>query len=235
MSKTIESPDDLPDSLISETNEPPKVCNSNRVEAIDTCDLETVELPATTVVKFGPDPIDMMCSECCMTMTTRTYTETNEFDTFGPPFDSFFNACLNLCYERNDIITHQCPLCDAIVGLYDLSLDLAGGSPMGFITNGAANVITQKTLQTHAECLKSVSDDDDSSSEDDESDDDNDNDKLDSGDDDKDDGDVGGDDGDDGGNDGDDGGYGGDDGGDDGYDGGAFEAFSIGDFGGEDD
>ena len=105
MSETIESLEDPPEALESETDEQPDeqpaVIEAEPVIA-DAYDLETVELPENfaseyprNVDKFGPEPTDMICPECGVTMTTKTLTETTSFGNVDST--SFFYACLNFC------------------------------------------------------------------------------------------------------------------------------------------
>lgn len=107
MSETNETPEELPESPESEQIEQPEIIGSEPVEVVDVYDMETVELPAEyapeyprNIDKFGPEPMDMICPECGVTMTTITSTETTRFDS-----TSCFYACLNACF--GGIVSNQ--------------------------------------------------------------------------------------------------------------------------------
>ncbi|CAG9810078.1 unnamed protein product [Chironomus riparius] len=195
MSESIESPDDQPEALESESDEQPEILESKPVEVAepaeisDAYDLETVELPENfaseyprNVDKFGPEPTDMICPECGATMTTRTSTETTSFGNVDST--SFFFACLNFCCGGIETIKHRCPECDAIVGTYatphENTDNYRSGSPNNFITNnGVDHVITQQDEAHQVKCEATPNDDDDCLEVEDCDDDDE---KLDSGD-----------------------------------------------------
>jgi hypothetical protein len=115
MSETNEAPEELPESPDSEPIEQPEIIgtepvevvdvyDSKTVEVVDAYDMETVELPAEyaprNVDKFGPQPMDMICPECGLTITTVISTETTRFDS-----TSCFYACLNACF--GGIVSNQ--------------------------------------------------------------------------------------------------------------------------------
>jgi len=107
MSETNETPEELPESPDSEPIEQPEIIDSEPVKVVDVYDMETVELPAEyapeyprNIDMFGPEPMDMICPECGVTMTTVTCTETTRFDS-----TSCFYACLNACF--GGIVSNQ--------------------------------------------------------------------------------------------------------------------------------
>lgn len=113
MSDTLESPEEPSEMIESEPIEQPEILKSVTInqeeifkpeplEDAENYDLETVELPEnfTTVYsknvdKFGPDPMDIICSECGVTTTTRTSQEITKFGNLDST--SCLYVCLNFC------------------------------------------------------------------------------------------------------------------------------------------